>query len=123
MPLVVNNAGRLRVAGGNREVFASSTAWLFVNDWIPGQGDVVGDYVVPTVSGLGGLPASRWTVPFINNNNAGEIDSATLIWTVSGAAGLPVLVYGYFLIDAPYNLQFAERFEEGPLAVLVPGQC
>lgn len=94
---------------------------LYVNDRVPGIGDVLTDYDEMSDHGYApiALPPSAWAVqPAQPGTNTPALGRGAAQVFHFGAAGPPVLVYGY-LIVAPVaaRLWVAERFADGPYRV------
>jgi hypothetical protein len=85
-----------------------ATLKLFVNDYTPVAGSTAASFTEMSTLSYAAktLTAGSWAVTTIANVASGTY--AQQIWTF--ASGTPVIVYGYFLVEAAGVLLYAERF-------------
>lgn len=106
--LVVLNG--LTAVGGLLE---NTLVHLFVNDFSPGKGSVLADFVEAGFNGYAGivLPAAGWTAAYLNAlNDAERSTAAQVAFTASGVA-IQESVRGYYLTNDPATVfLWGERF-------------
>ena len=115
MALVTSNGGELDhielIVG--KKAAENLSLRLYVNDKVPADTDVVGDYTQMSTLGYAAktLTGATWTVT--------EGDPAVGVYPVQTFefdAGTPVAVYGYFVVGATSGrLRWAERFPSGQI--------
>lgn len=95
---------------------------LFVNDHEPSGLDTVDDYEQLVAGGYSaGGTAPNFLPAQLDAEGRGYLQAYTLTWIFTGS-GLPVIIYGYYVVHPPTGrLVMAERAPE-PIAISLPGQ-
>lgn len=95
---------------------------LYQNDYTPGPGSVVGDFVPADFDGYAEKVVTLTVGPYINPAGQAEIQNASMNWTPTGST-TPNTIYGYFILDTSGDYVGGERFAapralNGPLTTL-----
>lgn len=94
---------------------------LYTNNYTPLETSVIGDFTEATFGGYSRVAVDAWGAAFWSSGGWAESDAALATFTATGA-GLPVTVYGYFLLDAGGNVVGAERNPAGGVTLSTAGQ-
>lgn len=91
------------------------TAHLYVNDYTPVEGSVVGSFTEMSTLGYASKSVSKdnWTITTDGSDNS-TATNILLQWN-SFTAGTPVTVYGFYLKTASDIIVGAKRFTNPPI--------
>jgi hypothetical protein len=93
---------------------------LFVNDYIPDETSVIGDFTEATFPGYSPAPATWPTPAFLNMDGQAEIDAINAS-TFSSTGTSIQTAYGYFVDDGSLTTcLWAERFSS-PVPFMLSG--
>lgn len=91
---------------------------LYVNDWTPGETDVLSNYTEATVAGYIPiyLTGASWTVATTNGVTSASYPTQTFTMTATAS------IYGYYVTTFDnMSLLWAERFAGAPVTLAVGG--
>lgn len=95
-------------------------AGLFQNDYHPRFDTLLSDLQIADFGGYAGLkPTFHWTAGVIEGVRA--VTTAQVISWVGDGTGNQNWIYGYYVVNALGQLQWAERLCSNPIRVRAPG--
>lgn len=112
------------MSGGLVRVVENSVPWLntltmhlYINDRVPTQFDVLGDYTEATFPGYAAQTMTSWGPAFLNAEFQGEANDVLHTFTATSEPVSPESVYGTYWTDPSANLVRAERRPAGPVEI------
>lgn len=94
----------------------------FTTNHAPASGDTLATYTAIEASfgGYARITLNSWGAASINVGGAAETDEIERVWTATGS-GLPVTIYGIFIIGADGFLAYAELNPTGGVTLSAAG--
>lgn len=121
MAIVLTNNGKVALIEEERTFLNGCTLRLFVNNYVPVAGSVVGNFTECTDSGYAGFTPIGFAAATLNGSNQGQILAPAVTWTFTHDVG-DFTVYGYYVTRASDGqVVYAER-AASPFLVTAPGQ-
>lgn len=112
LPLKVPNVGLEEMLPLLTGDLAGAEVCLFVNNYTPVAGSVVGNFTEATFPGYAREPLAGWDAVAIVSDHARQ-NADDCEFTLSATGG-PYSVYGYFVLTAGGDLLWAERDPNAP---------
>lgn len=96
----------------------------YTTNYTPTNADVAATYLAMEASfgGYSPITLNSWGASFLNGANQAETDEAIRTWSATGS-GLPVTIYGIFVLSNSGDLLYAELNPLGGITLVNPGDA
>lgn len=117
MPLVITNAGKLRILNLKKNYFGQCVVGLFQNNYVPGPLTGIGNFTEANFNGYARKPLIFLDPPVINAQGKGQMTSQLITWVPTGVL-VQNTIFGYFVWNAADQLVvWSERNIAGAIIV------